>query len=334
MKCTFLLFVVFGLSFTICQAQDSKDIEKQKSKLKLYIEKKTSNATKYSGKILFANSDINNNDPESKYISTYTFGDKLYIRSFLANSVANSIMIQLIEKGVQAKVLNESNDYMSSANLYYKLYIDGKEVSKTKDGDLKRTYVGESLEINNCIYDGTNAELFGEELFTELLIHPELLSPGNHKMKVEMLPYCPSCPDNLMPEKVIATGEIDLIITGVVKVNESDCFPVKQRSDAKLENEALKSFKKRTDAFKVILTDRDYTIIKNEYGIPLRKSFMAAVVFKNGNDVNYEYVVFERIFDGVNYQELQIGNQYSLPGRYEESKVNKKVSADCLKFLK
>lgn len=334
MKFTHLLLIVLGLSFTVCQAQDAKDISKQKSKLKLYDEDKPNNlSSKYLGKIVFANSEIKKDDAETIYISSYTFGDKLYIKSFLSNSIGNNILFQMVEKGIKAKVLNESNSDLNHANIIYKLYIDGKLVSKTDNGRLYDEYVLHSLEINSCINDGTNTELFGEELYTQLLNHPELLTTGNHKMKIEMIPVCPRCSDESKPEKVLATGEIDLIIPGVIKVTESDCFPKKQWSDAKLENEAVKLFKKRTDAYKVILTDKDYTVIKNEFGIPLRKSFMAVVVFKNGNDVTYEYVVFERIFDGVNYQGLQVGQVSSIPGRYPENN-KKKVNAECLKFLK
>lgn len=332
MKFKNLLILIFCLLTCFCKAQDAKEIAKQKTKLILYDEEKASNS-KYLGKIVFSNFEIKKDDSENKYISSYNFGDKLYIKSFLSNSIGNNILFQLVEKGIKAKVINDRNSELTNANIIYKLYIDGKEVSKTKKGKLYDEYVLHSVEINSCVNDGTNSELFGEELYTELLNHPELLAPGNHKMKIEMIPVCSSCTDYGNSEKALAIGEINLVIPSVIKINESDCFPKKQWSDVKLENEALKSFKKRTDAYKVILTDKDYTVIKNEYGIPLRKSFMAVVVFKNGNDVTYEYVVFERIFDGVNYQGLQIGQLNSIPGRYPENN-GKKVNTDCLKFLK
>ncbi|KFF24113.1 hypothetical protein IW16_22350 [Chryseobacterium vrystaatense] len=314
-------------------AQDTKEIAKQRAKLVLFDEEKVNNTnSKYLGKIVFANSEIKENDPESKYISSYTFGDKLFIRSFLANSIGNNILIQMVEKGIKAKVINDRGSEMVTANIIYKLYIDGKEVSKTKDGSLYDEYVLHSLNINSCINDGTNTELFGEELYTDLLNHPELLTPGNHKMKIEMIPVCPRCSDNSKPEKILAVGEIDMVIPNTIKVIESDCFPKKQWSDPKLENEVLKAFKKRTDAYKVILTDKDYTVVKNEYGIVLRKGFIAAVVFKNGNDVSYEYLNFERVFDGMNFQSLQIADMTSIPGRIPSK--GKKVNASCLKYLK
>jgi len=334
MKINRFLLIVFGLFFTVFHAQDAKEIAKQKAKLELYDEQNISNNhINYLGKILFANSEIKDNDPESKYISSYTFGDKLYIRSFLANSIGNSILMQMVEKGIKAKVINDRGSEMVSANIIYKLYIDGKEVSKTVEGELYDKYVLHSLEVNSCINDGSSADLFGEELYAQLLNHPELLTPGNHKMKVEMMPVCERCSDESKPYKILAAGEIDMVIPNVIKVTESDCFPKKQWSDPKLENEALKAFKKRTDAYKVILTDKDYTVIKNEYGIPLRKSFMAVVVFKSGNEITYEYAVFERIFDGANYQALQTGQINSIPGRYPENN-GRKVNAECLKYLK
>ena len=334
MKFTKALFLTFGLFFSVCNAQDAKEIAKQKAKLQLYDEQKSgSTNSNYLGKIVFANSEIKNNDPDSKYITSYTFGDKLYTRSFLANSIGNSILMQMVEKGIKAKVINDRGSEMTTANIVYKLYLDGKEVSKTIDGELYDEYVLHSLEINSCINDGTSADLFGEELYAQLLSHPELLTPGNHKMKVEMIPVCERCSENSKPNKILAVGEINMLVPNTIKVTESDCFPKKQWSDPKLQTEALKLFKKRTDAYRVILTDKDYTVVHNEYGVPLRKSFMAVVVFKNGSDVTYEYAVFERIFDGVGYQGLQIGQANSIPGRYPESNA-RKVNAECLKFLK
>lgn len=327
-----VLFLILGLLSLTCQAQDAKEIAKQKSKVKLYDEDKPINE-KYAGKIVFANSEIKNGDPESKYISSYTFGDKLFIKTFLNNSIGNNILMQMVEKGIKAKAINDRGSEMVSANVIYKLYIDGKEVSKTTYGGLYDGHVLHSLEVGSCINDGTKTDLFGEELYAQLLNQPALLTPGNHKMKIEMIPVCPSCSDEIKVGKVIATGEIDLVVPGVLKVAESDCFPQKQWSDAKLENEALKAFKKRTDAYKVILIDKDYTVIKDEFGLPLRKSFMAVVVFKNGNEVTYEYAVFERVYDGAKYQALQSAAVNSIPGRYPENN-GKKVNAECLKFLK
>lgn len=334
MKRNYLLLLVFGLILNLTQAQNTKEI----SKLKLFDEEKPSNATsKYLGKIVFANSEIKKDDSDSKYISTYTFGDKLYIKSFLLNSISNSVLIQLVDKGLKAKDVNkEIFNYINFASAYYKLYIDGKEVTKSEKGRFGDASIS-GLNIMNCINDGinngTDGEQFAEKLYSELLNHPELLIPGNHKMKIEMVLLCPRCPSEIATDKILAVGEIDMIIPDKIKVTENDCFPNKQLSDIKLETEALKCFKNRKDAYKVILTDRDYTIVKNEYGIPLRKCFIAAVVFKNGNDVTYEYVVFEKVFDGVNYQNLKIGDQLrSLPERLTPK--GKKVNADCLKYLK
>jgi len=332
MKINRFLLIVFGLFFTVFQAQDAKEIAKQRAKLKLFDEEKVNNInSKYLEKIVFANSEIRDNDPESKYISSYNFGDKLYIRSFLANSIANDILIQLVEKGVKAKVLNESNSTTGFANISYKLYLDGKEVAMTQNSNLHLDHTS-SLTDMSCINDTTERELFGEELYMKLLNRPELLTSGKHKMKIEAIAICPNCPKNIIPDRILAVGEIDMVIPNVIKITESDCFPKKQWSDPKLENEALRAFKNTPDVYKVILTDRDYTVVKNEYGIVLRKGFIAAVVFKKGNDVYYEYINFERIFDGATFQSLKVGDMMSLPDRVLPK--GKKVNADCLKYLK
>jgi hypothetical protein len=334
MKCNRLLLIVFGLFFTICQAQDAKEISKQRAKLKLFDEEKTSNTnSKFLGKIVFANSEIKKDDSETKYISTYTFGDKLYIRSFLANSVANSILIQLVEKGAKSKALNEDNSTTGFSSVIYKLYLDGKEVTQTNKGKFYGDEIISSLNIMSCINDGTDNELFGEALYMELLNHPELLTPGNHKMKIEMLPVCPNCPNNITPDKILAVGEIDMIIPKELKVTESDCFPKKQWSDIKLEAEVLKACKNSPNAFKVIITDKDYTVIRKEYtDAIIKKCFIAAVVSKNGKEVSYDFYIFEKVFDGVNYSPLKMSRDLELNNHLIPK--GKKVNADCLKYLK
>src|SRR6476646_1223177 len=66
------------------------------AKIQLYEEEQIT-AAAYNpnniGKVVFSNEDIERDLPESKYITTYNWGDKLFIRAWLANSPSNSMML-------------------------------------------------------------------------------------------------------------------------------------------------------------------------------------------------------------------------------------------------
>jgi len=105
-----------------------------KSKVELYPEEKL-DFPQYQnniGKVCFSNEEFERTLPEDKYIKTYTFGDKLSMRAFFANSPANSMMLQLEQSGKKPREINESrNSFSGQTKLLFVLYLDGQKVTNT-----------------------------------------------------------------------------------------------------------------------------------------------------------------------------------------------------------
>lgn len=117
MKCMRIALVcALGCCFSFSQAQNAEKIEKEKGKLKLFEEENFSTelSKKYTGQVVFANEDLKRDLPESKYITSYTLGDQLSIRAYFAHSIANSMLVQLVESGKKAKEVNQNNTWFNT----------------------------------------------------------------------------------------------------------------------------------------------------------------------------------------------------------------------------
>jgi hypothetical protein len=312
---------------------------KSKGKIDLFEEQKLEfdAAKKYAGQIVFSNDQITRDLPESKYIKSYTLGDKLSVRAWLNNSVGNSMMLQLQESGVKPKEINqEKHSFESNSKVLVVLYLDGKKVTNTSyaenfDGEDMATLPTIRADLN----DGTEKIFFGESLYQDLLKQQDLLTPGVHKLKLEMVPIKSFGIGDSFSYKPVAVGEIDMIVPQQLKLAENDCFPKKEMSDPKLEAEAMRAVKKffkdgAPYAIKVILTQKEIKIVRQEYtGIIIRKSFNATVVHKNGNDVWYDWYTFYKEYDGSQYLDAVVNGDVDA-----SSLEGKKANKECLKFLK
>jgi len=321
----------------------SKVKDKKNSKLELFEEENlsTDQYKKYVGKVVFANTEIERADPESKYITSYTLGDKLFFRGNYLHSVSNTILLELEENGKRVKEINKmkQSGFDAQTRLITYLYFDDVFISSVGrdsrlDGDLATQKI---QSIRGMLNDGTEKLWVDELLYQALLSHQELLTPGKHKLRLLQAPIKTFGLGDDVKFKPMAEGEIEVIVPKELKVSESDCFPKKKLTDPKLEAEVLKAVKNyfkdgAPSAFKTILTDSDVTIVRDEYGNIVRKSFVAAIVFKTEKEVWYDYYIFDKMWDGQTYLPAQISKGISLNGRTAPD--GKKVNAACLKFLK
>lgn len=337
----FVLLLALGCYCNFAQAQDPQKIEKEKAKLQLFEEEKFSTelSKKYTGQVVFANDELVRDLPESKYITSYTLGDKLSIRAYFANSVANSMLIQLVESGKKAKEVNQNISWFSTKSKYLILmYLDGNKITSTSYAeDFSEESMTTFLSVRADLNDGTAKNYFGESLYKELLSRQELLTPGKHKLRFEFVPIKTWSYGSDFDYKPIAVGEIDMIVPKEIKLNDNDCFPQKALDDPKLEQEALNAakslFKENApNAIKAILPFKDVFIIRNEYGVIIKKSFMAAIACKNGKEVWYDYYIFDKMYDGSKYLDAVVSRDITLNGYTTPS--GKNVNKDCLKFLK
>lgn len=340
-KLILMTFLTFSLA---SHAQDLKKIEKEKAKLQLFEEEKFPEAfneiyKKNVGKVLFSNSKTERALPASEYITTFTLGDKLFLRGFYEHSVSNSILLQLVESGMKTKDINGWKDsFDSQTRLISNLYFDDQFIASSgrdeylNEEDMTR----KNLSMKHSLNDGTETLWMGEIPFQKLLGKQELLTPGKHKLKIEQVPLKTFGGGADFQYKPIAVGEIEVIVPKEIKFNESDCFPKAAIKDAKLEAETLKAVKKfykdgAPNAFKVILFSNEMKIIRQEYtGVILRKAYDAVVVSKKGDEVWYNYYTFHKEYNGSKYEEAVINNDVATSIRAEGKVVNK----GCLKFLK
>ncbi|KFE97619.1 hypothetical protein [Chryseobacterium luteum] len=288
------------------------------------------------GEVLFSNEDFERNLPESKYIKSYTLGDKLFIIAFTAHSPANSMLLQAEQNGIKPKEiknLRESFSYQST--VYFKMYLDGKEITETSTAGFGNEELATLPTYRADINDGTNEEFYGETMYNDLLKEQNLLTPGTHKLKIEMVPVKKGMDFENIKYKAIAVGEIDLIVPKDIKVIESDCFPKTNILNSKLEAETLKAVKdfyKDGDpySFKIILEQNGMKIIKNEYGVILRKEYIAFIVCKKGDEVWYRSDVLYKEYNGSGYENATV------KGNASESTIvpYRKVNKNCLRFLK
>ncbi len=297
---------------------------------------------KYKGKVVFSTSEIEREDPESKYISTYTLGNTLYIRSYLTNSVVNSMMEQLLESGEKAKDLNSSKTSLKiKSRLRYKLYFDGKMVSKTNDlKHLESDDRASLLSLRATLNDKTNSNYSHEGLYQSLLLNEDLLTPGKHTLKIELTPWAFSGPASKFEFKPIATGEIELIIEdGASYVKLDECFPKAKMTDATIEKEISQvinsNIVKGSTLNDVIISSPKWTILTNVLRQPIKKSLRAILVFTDAEGtIFYTERIFEKVFDGVEYSSLSMSSDINIQGEGAADTSPHIVSSKCAEVLK
>lgn len=334
MKFTKALLLTFGLFVSICNAQDVKEIEKQKSKLKLFeVEKLEGNYAnlhnKYAGKVVFSNSEIEKSDTDSKLITSYTFGDKLYIKGFFSQSMMNSMFLQMTENGVKAKDINAGTDsriWDSGYKLY--LYLDGKGIAINDDS---KSEIKTSLSLKATLYSGdNNSENFGERLFTTLKSKSNLLTPGVHKLKLVYIPYTTNSIANNLDFKPIAVGEIDMVIKDL-KFDKNDpvfCMPAAKMNEKALEAKIITFVKSKGYNIvpKVVrITSDKWTIKRNNYGKITKRYIETYVGYTQDGKCKYMYLDINQDYDGAGYQD----DIYFTTGiDFTKDKV---ISCECLK---
>lgn len=284
------------------------------------------------GKVCFSNEEFERTLPESKYIKTYTFGDKLSMRAFMAHSPANSMLLQLQEGGKKSREINENrNPFEYQTKVLFVLYLDGQKVTNTSYAMnfTKEDMTGlatHRAEFN----DGTDELYFGETLMTDLKRKQDLLTPGTHKLRIELVPVKTAGYGDDFPYKPIAVGEIDMIVkNNAIDVNDPEaCLPKAVMTDKALEAKILAAFKTRfpgVTAKDVRITSDRWYISKNQYtGVPLRRSVNATIGKSKAGKCSRDEYSFAQDYDGTGYQ-----NEVYLLG--EGIGTEREISCKCLK---
>ena len=305
-----------------------------KSKLELFPEEKL-DMPQYQnniGKVCFSNEEFERTLPESSYIKTYTFGDKLSMRAWFANSPANSMMLQLEQSGRKAKEINENrNPFEYQTKVLFVLYLDGQKVTNTSYAfNFKQSDMSGLATHRAEFNDGTNDSYFGEDLMVNLKRKQDLLTPGTHKLKIEVLPIKMAGYGDDFNYTPIAVGEIDMIVknTPIDKNDPEACLPKAKMTDKALEAKIIAAYNNRnfgdTPKEVRITSDRWY-ISKNENtGIPLRRTINVTIGKTKNGKCSFDEYSFAQDYDGNQYQ-----NELYLLG--EGIGTMREISCNCFK---
>lgn len=315
-----LLFAaILAASFT-GQAQLGGLLKKSNSKLQLNEEESITLPQRMNniGKIVFSNEELERELPESKYITTYTFGDKLTMRAWLANSPANSQMLQLEASGIKAKEINANRSSFDGGmtKVLFILYLDGQKVTNTSyASNFKEKDMGTVPSVRADLNDGTDELYFGETLFIDLKRKQDLLTPGKHKLRIELVPIKTFAFGSDFDYKPIAVGELDMIVKDKpIDPNDPEaCLPKAGMTNKELEAKILALYKKKfpKDTPKgVRITSTKWNIVKHEYtGIPLRKFISATIGRSRDGKCSYDEFSFTQDYDGNQYDELYLSGE-------------------------
>lgn len=334
MKKLFLL-AIMALSATT-HAQLDRLIQRAMSskKLELFPEEKLDfpQYQKHIGEICFSNEEFERTLPEDKYIKTYTFGDKLSMRAFMANSPANSMLLQLEQSGKKARDINENrNPFEYQTKILFVLYLDGQKVTNTSYAmDFKKPDMTGLPTHRAELNDGTEDLFFGETLFMDLKRKQDLLTPGTHKLRIELVPFKTAGYGSDFDYKPIAVGEIDMIVKNnpIDRNDPEACLPKAKMTDKALEAKILAAYKNRFpgDAPKEvrIISDR-WIINKHQYtGVPMRRYVNAVIGRDRKGKCSRDEFSFAQDYDGTAYQ-----NEVYLYG--EGIGSEREISCKCFK---
>lgn len=311
-----------------------KDKVGGKSKLELFPEEKL-DMPQYQnniGKVCFSNEEFERTLPESSYLKTYTFGDKLSMRAWFANSPANSMMLQLEQSGIKAKEINENrNPFEYQSKVLFVLYLDGQKVTNTSYAFTFQKSDMSGLATHRAEFnDGTDEIYFGESLMVDLKRKQDLLTPGTHKLKIEVMPIKMAGFGDSFDYKPIAVGEIDMIVknTPIDKNDPQACLPKAKMTDKALEAKIIAAYNNRnfgdTPKEVRITSDRWYIAKNQNTGIPLRRTINVTIGKTKNGKCSFDEYSFAQDYDGNQYQ-----NELYLLG--EGIGTMREISCNCFK---
>jgi hypothetical protein len=257
---------------------------------------------KNKGKIVFSSKVealTTQQESEAGFGSTFTLGKPIYFRAYMANSLSNN---------AQRLLPDVSRGIIDVHALYQlKFYLDGALAHTGVLRDFSEE-LKQYATFKGALQPGDGSDYMGMIDFRLFLSKNEAkLTPGTHKLKMELLPALEYPEEKQGP--VVATGEITLNV-GASTVNPSDtktCLPAAGMKDVALEAKMLQAFKAKGWSEKpsaVRITGMKWNIVRNELtSVILKRSVQAVVAstMKEGG-CRYQEFLFSQDYDGAAYQ--------------------------------
>lgn len=238
------------------------------------------------GKVLFApkrESIAFQKEIGSDFKSSFTFGEEIYFRAYLENSLSNFFIKKHPE--MDRALINKEAFY----TVYF--YFDGVLEKKTKiyKNQFQEHQKQEWTSFKGALDNGPSGGedfLWGD--FDNFLRELDgKLSNGTHKIKIEFRPTIEN--QTLIELETVASGEIDYEVTptSIRKDDETFCLKKALMKDAVLEGKIMKLFaaekgNEGTSAKFCRIILKDWDIIRNDLtGRILRRNLRAIVVATN-----------------------------------------------------
>lgn len=261
---------------------------------------------KYMGKIVFSKKEATlerGKEMESEFTNKFTLGgpDPIYFRVYMNNSLSNYITRLFETDSRRLKDL--------LATYLFKFYLDGTPIVYTRYGAGRTAFSVPDKQafttFRSSFYkdDGYSK---GTNMFKEFLSKTEdKLTPGDHKIKVEVYPFDDYSERFIAP--MVASGEFTLTVSGNAFNPNDDtvCLPKAMMQDKKIESGMLKAFNNSEGEGKIVrIVESDWTIERNENtGIILKRTIDGIIGFTKNGKCKYQVFGFAQDYDGTKFQD-------------------------------
>ena len=248
------------------------------------------------GKILWAKERIKKDMQDRiTYETVFDASDPLYGRVFIEKSLTRVSESQPIE-------------CQDNIEFYLRIFINGEDKGKFHDGTwTDRRWTTGQISLN--LTPGDEVDLVNVEVPEKWAALVKRLPNGNHKIKIEFYggkgvygsggSSYEKCP------KKLAEGSFTLNKSGEMTSGKLKMLPVAKKKDAALEAEMVKAIKSRgwqnETPIKVIIVESDWRIVRNAFGVILRKEINTNVILKKTDGTcRLTDISFERPYQGNN----------------------------------
>lgn len=248
------------------------------------------------GKILWAKERIKMDMQDRiTYETVFDASDPLYGRVFLEKSLTRVSESQAVE-------------CQDNIEFHFRVFINGEDKGKFHDGTwTDRRWTTGQISLNltpGDEVDWVNVEV--PEKWAELV---KRLPIGNHKIKFEFYGgkgvYGSGGSSYEKCHKKLAEGSFTLKKSGEMTSGKLKTLPDAKKKDAALEAEMIKAIKARgwqnENPIKVIIIEPDWRIVRNDFGVLLRKEINTNVILKKTDGTcRLTDISFEKPYQGNN----------------------------------
>jgi len=246
------------------------------------------------GKILWAKERIKKDMQDRiNYETVFDASDPLYGRVFLEKSLTRISESQPIE-------------CQDNIEFHLRLFINGEDKGRFHDGTwTDRRWTTGQISLN--LTPGDEVDWVNVEVPEKWAAFVKGLRNGNHNIKIEFYggkgTYGSEGSGYAKCQKKLAEGSFTLNKSGEMTSGKLKILPVAKKKDAALEAEMIKAIKARgwqnEAPIKVVIVEPDWRIVRNSFGVILRKEINTNVILKKTDGTcRLTDISFERPYQG------------------------------------